>query len=307
MKLGALKKVDLRSVWKHEAHDFTKWLAQEENITKLTEELDIDIEDITPEATSGRYNVDILANEVQTGKKVIIENQLEVTDHKHLGQILTYASGHDASIIIWLVKDYRDEHKQAIDWFNEHMPETISFFLVKIELWQIGSSEVAPKFNIISQPNDWSKMVKASNNNTTLSELKLQQQEFWNQLKDYVNTNNSNLTLGHKSRPQHWYNISYGTSKGHISITFNSKNQHIGCEVYITNDESLYEKYKANRKEIETTLGYQLEWQDLPESNAFRIKKTYPCDPLDTTKWEEYFAWITSTTEAFDKVFRKHT
>mgnify|MGYP000238538909 CR=1 FL=1 len=133
MKLGALKKVDLRKIWYHEAHDFTKWLAKEENISKLTEELDIDIENIIPEASSGRYNVDILANEVHTGKKVIIENQLEVTDHKHLGQILTYASGHDASIIIWLVKDYREEHKQSIDWFNVNMAEAISFFLVKIE------------------------------------------------------------------------------------------------------------------------------------------------------------------------------
>lgn len=307
MKLGALKKVDLRKIWNHEAHDFTKWLAKEENIAKLTEELDIDIENIVPEASSGRYNVDILATEVHTGKKVIIENQLEVTDHKHLGQILTYASGHDASIIIWLVKDYREEHKQAIDWFNVNMPEAISFFLVKIELWQIGDSEVAPRFNIIAQPNDWSKAVKASNSNATISELKLQQQEFWNQFKDYANVNNTKLNLGRKSRPQHWYNISYGTSKAHLSITFNSRNNYIGCEVYITNDNTLYEKYKINKDAIEESLGYSLDWQDLPDSNAFRIQKTFPCKPLDTSKWNEYFEWINTTAEAFDKIFRKYT
>lgn len=307
MKLGALKQVDLRSVWKHEAHDFTKWLAQEENISKLAEEIDIDIENIVPEANAGRYNVDILADEVQTGKKVIIENQLEITDHKHLGQILTYASGHDASIIIWLVKDYREEHKQAIDWFNEHMPEAISFFLVKIELWQIGDSEVAPKFNVIAQPNDWSKVVKASNNNTTLSELKLQQQEFWNQFKEYANDHNTTLNLGRNPRPQHWYNISYGTSKGHLSITFNSRNKYIGCEVYITSEQELYEKYKTQKEAIEQALGYKLDWQDLPDSNAFRIIKTYPCDPLDTSKWDSYFEWIKTTAESFDKTFRKYT
>lgn len=307
MKLGALKKVNLRKIWNHEAHDFTKWLAKEENIAKLTEELDIDLENIVPEASSGRYNVDILANEVQTGKKVIIENQLEITDHKHLGQILTYASGHDASIIIWLVKDYREEHKQAIDWFNVHMPESISFFLVKIELWQIGESEVAPRFNVIAQPNDWTKAVKASNNNAPLSELKLQQQEFWNQFKEYANTNNTSLNLGRKTRPQHWYNISYGTSKGHLSISFNSRNSYISCEVYITNDETLFEKYKKKEQAIEEALGYKLDWKDLPESNAFRIQVTYPCDPQDTSKWDEYFEWIKVTAEAFDKTFRKYT
>lgn len=307
MKLGALKKVNLRKIWNHEAHDFTKWLAKEENIAKLTEELDIDIENIVPEASSGRYNVDILASEVHTGKKVIIENQLEVTDHKHLGQILTYASGHDASIIIWLVKDYREEHKQAIDWFNVNMPEAISFFLVKIELWQIGSSEVAPRFNIIAQPNDWSKAVKASNTNATLSELKLQQQEFWNQFKEHATINNTKLNLGRKSRPQHWYNISYGTSKAHLSVTFNNRNNYIGCEVYITNDYPLYEKYKKNKEAIEGSLGYSLDWQDLPDSNAFRIQKTFPCKPLDTSRWNEYFDWINATAEAFDKNFRKYT
>lgn len=307
MKLGSIKKVDLRTIWNHEAHDFTKWLAKEENISKLTEELDIDIENIIPEANSGRYNVDIAATEVQTGKKVIIENQLEVTDHKHLGQILTYASGHDASIIIWLVKDYREEHKQAIDWFNENMSESISFFLVKIELWQIGDSDVAPRFNVIAQPNDWTKIVKSLSNNAPLSELKLQQQEFWNQFKDYVNSQNTTLNLGRTSRPQHWYNISYGTSKGHISITFNSKNNYIGCEIYITNDETLYSKYKSKQEAIENELGYALDWQDLPESNAFRIQKKYPCDPLDTSKWEDYFEWLKATVEGFDKVFRKIT
>jgi hypothetical protein len=307
MKLGALKKVDLRKIWYHEAHDFTKWLAKEENISKLTEELDIDIENIILEASSGRYNVDILANEVHTSKKVIIENQLEVTDHKHLGQILTYASGHDASIIIWLVKDYREEHKQSIDWFNVNMAEAISFFLVKIELWQIGSSEVAPRFNIIAQPNDWTKAVKASNSDATFSKLKLQQQDFWNQFKEYANVNNTKLNLGRKSRPQHWYNISYGTSKANLSITFNSRNNYIGCEVYITNDYLLYEKYKKNKEVIEESLGYSLDWQDLPDSNAFRIQKTFPCKPLDTSKWNEYYEWINTTAEAFDKIFRKYT
>jgi len=140
MSLGRIEKVELRKEWKHEALNFTKWLALEENMELLEEELDIDVENVKPEESAGRYSVDILADEVSTNRKVIIENQLEATDHKHLGQLLTYASAHDASIIVWIVKDYTEEHKQAIDWFNKHMPEEISFFLVQIELWKIGSS-----------------------------------------------------------------------------------------------------------------------------------------------------------------------
>ncbi|MBU1121650.1 MAG: DUF4268 domain-containing protein, partial [Candidatus Omnitrophica bacterium] len=157
MTLSKLKKVALRNVWKNEAKDFTNWLAEEENLSLLSDEIGIDIKLIKTEAIVGSFNVDILAEEENTGKKIIIENQLEITNHDHLGKIITYASGYDADIIIWLIKDVRDEHKQAIDWLNEHTDEKLNFFIIKIELWQIGDSPVAPKFQIISKPNDWAK------------------------------------------------------------------------------------------------------------------------------------------------------
>lgn len=115
MKLGKLAKVDLRDVWKHEASDFSKWLAEKENLDLLSDEIGIDISLIQTEANVGKFNVDILAEEENTGRKIIIENQLEPTNHDHLGKLITYASGFDAEIIIWIVKDVRDEHKQAID------------------------------------------------------------------------------------------------------------------------------------------------------------------------------------------------
>ena len=128
-----------RDIWKHEAHDFTQWLAKDENIEILCEELELNLENIKPEAAAGRYNVDIVADDIDTKRKVIIENQLESTDHKHLGQLLTYASAYDASIIVWLVTDYTEEHRQAIDWFNRNISESISFFLVQIEVYRIGT------------------------------------------------------------------------------------------------------------------------------------------------------------------------
>lgn len=138
MKLSKLKKVDLREVWKHEALDFTNWLAKEENLELLSDEVGIDISLIQTEASVGKFNVDILAEETNTDRKIVIENQLEATDHDHLGKIITYASGFDAEFIIWIVKSVRDEHKQAIDWLNEHTDQKINIFAIQMEVWQIG-------------------------------------------------------------------------------------------------------------------------------------------------------------------------
>lgn len=131
--LGKLKKIDLREAWKHEALDFTQWLAKDENLALLSEEIGVDINLIETEANVGSFNVDILAED-SNGRKIVIENQLESTNHDHLGKIITYASGYNAEIIIWIVKDVRNEHKQAIDWLNEHTDEKINFFAIKLEL-----------------------------------------------------------------------------------------------------------------------------------------------------------------------------
>jgi hypothetical protein len=310
MNLGQIEKVDLRKVWKHEALNFTKWLAKEENIVILAEELDIDIENIKPEESAGRYSVDILADEVNSKRKVIIENQLESTDHKHLGQLLTYASAHDASIIIWVVKDYTEEHKQAIDWFNKHMPEEISFFLVQIELWKIGSSVPAPKFNIVSQPNNWAKTIKqaASQEKGNPSELKLLQQRFWGELKDYANglTPTPAISLGRTPRPQHWYDVSIGTSKANVTFTFNSRQAQVSCELYIKNDEKIYNKIKEDKTEVMSQLGSDIQFWDLPDSAAFRIIKHFDGDLMDETKWSEYFKWLVENGEKFQKTFKKY-
>ena len=308
LQLGALKSVALRQVWPHEAHDFTQWLGREENLALLCDELEISVENVRLEVASGRYNADMVA-ELSTSKRVvIIENQLETTDHKHLGQLLTYASAHDASVIIWNVSDYTEEHRQAIDWFNQHMPESISFFLVKVELWQIGNSLPAPKFNIICQPNNWAKtVVQASREEGSgPSELKLLQQRFWNEFKEWTQQHRpqTSLRLGRTPRPQHWYTISVGSSKATISLTTNSRDRRIGCELYIKQDGALYSRLEAERAAIDQELGDQPEWMDLPDSVAFRIVKHFSCTPIDEVQWPAYFAWLHDQAEIFQRTFR---
>jgi hypothetical protein len=139
MTLGKLKKVDLKNEWKHEAYDFSKWLAQQENLDMLSDEIGIGIQLIEREASVGKFNVDILAQEENSERKIIIENQLETTDHGHLGKIITYAAGYDAEIIIWIVKDVRDEHKKAIEWLNEHTDEKNSW--IKYFQWLQNTAE----------------------------------------------------------------------------------------------------------------------------------------------------------------------
>jgi len=305
MELGKLSKVDLRNAWKNEALDFTNWLAKEENLVLLSDEVGIDIKLIQTEASVGKFNVDILAEEENTGRKIIIENQLEPTNHEHLGKVITYASGHDAEIIIWIVKDVRDEHKQAIDWLNEHTDEKINFFAIKMELWQIADSPAAPKFHIVSKPNDWAKIIKKSVGQSSLTDTKVLQLDFWNKFKEYVNNNHSNLRL-RKTYPQHWYDISLGVSDAHISLTINTQSNEIGCEIYIPDKKEVFVFLQENKEKIEQELSESLEWMELQGKKASRIKLSKEADVNTTDNWEDYFEWMKKTAERFQKVFSKY-
>lgn len=301
--LGKLKKVELREGWKHEASNFTQWLALEENLALLGDEIGFDIKLLQTEAAVGSFNVDILAEEENTGRKIIIENQLEVTNHDHLGKIITYASGYDASIIVWVVKDAREEHRQAIDWLNEHTDESIEFYLVQIELWQIENSPYAPKFEIVSKPNDWTKAVRSSTDTNELTDTKVKQLEFWTQFKEYAKKRQTKLHL-QKSYPQHWTNISIGSSDAHVALTINSREASFGVELYIPDNKELYKKLYSHKDEIETELGEKPEWMELPAKKASRIRiLTASGNFDDQNKWEDTFEWLLDEAEKFHKVF----
>jgi hypothetical protein len=287
--LGKLKKIDLREAWKHEALDFTQWLAKDENLALLSEEIGVDINLIETEANVGSFNVDILAED-SNGRKIVIENQLESTNHDHLGKIITYASGYNAEIIIWIVKDVRNEHKQAIDWLNEHTDEKINFFAIKLELWQIDGSPYAPKFQIISKPNEWAKIMKAPI--SSLTERKLKLLDFWTALNEYLNNKNSEINP-QKPSSDHWNNISVGTSKAHISLTALAKEKKIGCEFYIPDNKELYFYLVEHKEEIEQIFGQELYWQELKGKKASRISISRDNFNLyEDNDWEKDFAWF---------------
>lgn len=308
MQLGTLEVVELRTVWAHEALHFTKWLASPDNIQQLCAELDIEIEDIKVEESSGRYNADIVGIESTTKKKVIIENQLETTDHKHLGQIITYASGLDANIIIWIAKDYNDEHKAAIDWLNRNLTSDVKFFLIQIELWKIGNSLPAPKFNIVSQPNDWIKTIESATRieKGSPSNLKLQNQQFWTQFKDFLKEAKSTLSTTRSAKPRHYYNFKISSSKAHLSMSVLSKQKQIVCSLVIHNDKSLYDKIEQHKDEIEQQLGSELIWENDPSIARAQVLKTMDANPTDETNWPHYFQWMKDNGEQFQVLFKRY-
>lgn len=304
MKLGRIKQVELREIWKHEATNFTKWLAQPENLDLLSEEIDIELSPIDTEYNVGRFKVDIYAEETNGSRKVIIENQLRKTDHDHLGKLITYASGLDAEIIIWIVKDVLEEHQQAIDWLNEHTDEKLNFFAIRMEVWKIGDSLAAPKFHIISKPNNWTKSVKQSAQSVNLTETKQLQLKFWDSFKTYVTDNHINLKL-RKPNPQHWYDISYGRRDSHISLTINSQKKELACEIYIPDSPEAYQTFKENRTSIDKDIP-KLIWMELPTKKASRIKKTYKGDFTKEDKWNQYFKWLSEMVLQFQETFGRY-
>lgn len=302
MKLGKLEKIkDLRSVWKHEATDFTTWLSDEENLNTLGEEIGIDLELLSTEAKTGSFSTDILAVEANTNNKIIIENQLEATDHDHLGKIITYASGHDAKTIIWIVKEAREEHRQAIDWLNEHTDEEINIFLCKIELWKIGDSEIAPKFQIVSSPNNWSKTVKRSLDNE-MSATAMLQYDYWTKVKDEID-NNYPMFNSRKPIGQHWYDIAIGSSLANISLHIIARRNEIKVVLWIPDSKELFDYLYNIKDEIESQLGYELEWISSENNKSSSIVIVKNTDVHDESKWDENIKWHLTKASEFYEVF----
>ncbi len=303
--LGKIEKIDdLRSVWPHEALDFSKWLSQEENLALLSDSIGIDIVLEELESPVGGFSVDLYATEEGTGRKIIIENQLEDTNHDHLGKIITYASGKGAEVVVWIVKRARDEHKQAVEWLNQHTDENIGFFLLEIQLWKINDSLPAPKFNVVERPNDWAKTMKAVEG---LSDTKKLQLEFWQAFNDYAfgKQEFKSVFSKRKPQPQHWYDLSVGSSTYRVGLTVNTQKKKIGTEIYINDDKLMFEKFKAQKDSIEAELGIQLDWRVATKDcrilalNNGDIKK-------GEAAWPEYYDWYCSMALKLRDILKKY-
>lgn len=300
--LGTLKKItDLRSIWPHEALNFTPWVA--ENVDLLADAVGLDITVDETESSVGDFNVDIYASETGTDRKIIIENQLEDTDHDHLGKLITYASGKGADVVIWVVKHAREEHKAAVEWLNNHTDDKIGFFLCEIKLFQIGDSQIAPAFTVVERPNDWTKEIRktASANSTQQQRL-----EYWQAFNDYAFTDANFSRIFNKRKPttDHWMDFSIGSSDCHIAVS--QKRKAVDVELYINDDKELFKSLFAYKDEIEKNMEMELEWKELPERKASRILIEKTVDLDDRATWPEQFDYIMDTCIKMKRAFKRY-
>lgn len=304
--LGSLRRVPLREAWRHEASDFTPWLAEPKNLGLLAEALGIDnLEPVGTEQWVGEFKVDILA--ADGDEQVIIENQLAKTDHNHLGQIITYAAGIDARKVIWIAESFRPEHIAALQFLNEHTTEALNFFGVQIELYRIGDSPLAPKFEVVVKPNAWAKSGREQAKAVTASSpTKQRQLQFWLALVEALSLKAPRIKP-QKPRAQHWQQISLGRSGFILVATASQRESRLGVEVYInaSDAKTRFAQLNSQRGSIESQLGFTLEWQELPDAHACRIVLYRPDCPLeDESRWNNYLNWIVEHIVRFDGVFR---
>jgi hypothetical protein len=285
-----IEKVALRELWKKEGNDFSKWL--EENIDFLNDVLDFEITIEKREEYAGPYRVDLLGTD-EYGRKVIIENQLERTDHDHLGKLITYLTNLDAKTAIWITSDAVQEHVNAINWLNENSPDDVSFYLIRIEAIKIGSqSPAAPLFTIVARPSIESK--KIGEEKKEFAERHILRKHFWGQLLEIAKTRtrlHANIT------PSIYSWIGTGGGKSGISLNYVITNKYGCCEIYLDRGkESVepninkirFDRLLKHKKEIEDKFGDKLSWERLDNKRASRIAVYFEFGGLhDQDKWEK--------------------
>lgn len=269
--IGKLTEVDVRELWKHEQYDFSNWLAKEENIEYLNDILGLTLVDVDKEVYVGPYRCDIVAKDETSDITVIIENQLEGTNHEHLGKVITYASGLNAKVMVWIVREAKEEHRAAIEWLNNNTNSDISFFLVEIHAYKIGNSDAAPKFEVVEKPNDFVKRSKVKTDDSELNKSESERLIFWEQFNQVVINRGKPFNI-RKATTNHWYDVAMGTSDAHIAIDLINNDNKIVVEVYINDNKELFDTFEDHKDEIEKTLGFSLVWDRLNGKKASRIK-----------------------------------
>ena len=303
-KLGSIQQItDLREVWGHEATDFTPWLA--ENIELLNEATGLNLEVLETESQVGSFSVDILAQDSNTEQKAIVENQLEDTNHDHLGKLLTYAAGKEAKCMIWIVKNAREEHRAAIEYLNNNTVDGIGFFLIEIQLWSIDGSAPAVKFNVVEQPNDWTKAAKQPSSGGGGEAVQIKY-SYWSNFNDYVNTTRKDFLKSislRKPSSDHWYSLAIGSSKAHLEMLVNTRANVIAVELHINDSKEIFDKCLERKEEIEAIIGTELDWRRLDDKKASRILLERKADIQNAAAQPEQFDWFINNLVKWKKAF----
>jgi len=305
-RFGKLEPVNPRKFWLSEAADFTPWLAEPDNLAELGDTIGLDLELEAVEKDVGPFRADIVCRDTATNTVVLIENQLEKTDHNHLGQILTYAAGLDAVTIVWIANRFTDEHRAALDWLNEVTGEEINFFGLEIKLWKIGSSQPALKFNVVSQPNEWVKTSRISRagGSGDLTPTQHLQLRYWQTFREHVREN-SHILKPTKPVPSNLYIFSIGRSDVGLNAFANTVENRIGVLVELigAHAKAHYFLLLKQKAEIEKALSFPLEWQEKPRKKSCTlIYQRRNTDLKNEAEWPDQHAWLLQSLEKIHQI-----
>ncbi len=307
--LKQLTPVDISEVWETEPQHFTPWLAQAENLTLLGNTLGMELQLEAQEFPVGGFRADILCKNTLDDSWVLIENQLAATDHRHFGQILTYAAGLDASTVIWIAKTFRHEHCAMLDWQNKITDERYSFFGIEMKVWQIADSPLAIQFEVVSSPNNFILGVSQDTKravNQELSETEHINKKYWTGLRDYMNDNVRSLKCPPPSK-NNYLHFSIGRTSFFIRTWLIRGSKELRIWLYMNgNDAKAYfHLLKEQQEEIHKEFSETLEWNELPQYKSCRIcLNKGDTDPLDENDWRQQYEWFTAKLELFNSVFR---
>lgn len=306
MKIGRLEKVDPRDLWKGEASDFTPWLAKEENIEILSETIGLELEVINEEVGVGPFRADILCKDTLNDSYVLIENQLEKTDHSHLGQLMTYAAGLDAVTIVWIAKRFTDEHRAALDWLNRVTNSKLHFFGIEIEAYSIGNSDPAPMFKMVSKPNDWTKSISTIQKDSKLTDAQSLYLEYWSAFKDYIEKSSSKIK-SQKALAQHWYNFAIGRSDFKIVTSASTRDKFIrvAFEMFGNDAKPRYDHIKNNYHDaVEQISDEEVQWERLDGRQMSWIGFRKDGNVSNKAEWDSHFEWYIDKINKLDEFFR---
>lgn len=285
MPIGRLQKVPLREIWPNEARDFTNWLA--ENLDFLSEALGLSLSLVEQEAAAGIFAADVLAEDAG-GNPVIIENQLERTDHDHLGKLITYLSNLGAKTAVWITSDPRPEHEAAIHWLNETLPADVALYLVKLEAYRIGDSPPAPLLTVVAGPSPEARQIGGQKKE--LAQRHVLRLEFWGQLLERAKKRTS-LHARISPGKENW--ISAGAGKSGLTFAYVIRMSDAQVELYIDTGEAeankrIFDRLFASKEQVEEAFGEPLEWQRLDDRRACRIRHRLTLGGLaNRDRWPE--------------------
>ena len=284
-ELGTLKEVSLREAWSHEAHSFTPWLA--DNLDRLSTAIGIPLELEGQEVSVESFSADILARNPQNDTRVLIENQLEQTDHTHLGQILTYLAGLEAQVVIWVASSFRDPHLSAVKWLNEHTVAPFAFFAVQVKAVRIGDSPIAPLFEIVSKPNDWDRQIQKQVRSTgELSELSKWRLRFWEHL--LIRHPEQEEWDGRSATSSHWRQVP--NTDIWVSIYISKKEVGLFVRGWRSTDrEVIFRQLEPHQENLEKSLGVPI--GNGGKSGYFFSQKSIG-DLTDESCWSEKVDWL---------------